>query len=101
MKDMTDQPQVIYQQQPQVVYQVQPQQQPPPQIVYVQTPPPTGVYQPTAPQAQQPQTIVVNNMVHQDVNHGCHAILCCCTGGLWLPVWVLACLDIACQRPCG
>ncbi len=116
-----NQPQGVYQQQPytqevvavnQVVYTNPPQQQviytnPQPQVIYQQQPSPQVVY--VQPQAQpqqtqsQPSTVIVNNVVQSDttVNHGCHALLFCCTGGLWLPVWVIACLGLGCERPCG
>jgi len=75
--------QVIYQQQPQVVYVPQPQ--------------------PQQTQSHQPTTVVVNNVNQGDntVNHASHALLCCCTGGLWLPFWVMGCLNLGCQKPCG
>ncbi len=120
------QPQGIYQQQQQpyvqevmpinqIVYSNPPQQQqviytnpPQQQVIYQQQPPQTQVVyvpqaQPQQTQSQQPVTVVNNTVVQADttVNHGCHALLCCCSGGLWFPIWVMACVGLGCERPCG
>ncbi|PRP84047.1 hypothetical protein PROFUN_08509 [Planoprotostelium fungivorum] len=50
-------------------------------------------------QQQAGPTVVV---VQKDtVNHCCHFLLFIITGGLWLPIWIIACAGVGCARPCG
>eukprot|EP01004_Peranema_trichophorum_P009879 NODE_8630_length_660_cov_54.372439_g8005_i0.p1 GENE.NODE_8630_length_660_cov_54.372439_g8005_i0~~NODE_8630_length_660_cov_54.372439_g8005_i0.p1 ORF type:complete len:112 (+),score=23.44 NODE_8630_length_660_cov_54.372439_g8005_i0:57-392(+) len=75
-------------------------QQPPPQ--YYQQPPPQYYQQPPQQQSVQvSQNTVVQVGASHEVNHCCHFILFLLTGGVWLPIWILACLGVCCARPCG
>ncbi|CAF5168238.1 unnamed protein product, partial [Rotaria magnacalcarata] len=73
----------------------------PPPTGYVQPPPPPGYAQPvyTQPYQSNNQPVIILHNENNDVQHGCHFILCFLTGGLWAPCWAAACLRLGCERP--
>ncbi|CAF4303911.1 unnamed protein product [Rotaria sordida] len=54
----------------------------------------------TQPYPSYNQPVVIVHHHNEDVQHGCHFLLCLLTGGLWAPCWVGACLGLCCERPC-
>ncbi|PRP81984.1 hypothetical protein PROFUN_10478 [Planoprotostelium fungivorum] len=50
-------------------------------------------------QTAAPTVVVVQK--DESVNHCCHFLLFWITGGLWLPIWIMACAGVGCARPCG
>ena len=82
--------------------------------MYAGAPPPQQPIYIMAPPQAAPAPIIINNSTAASASatatttararptpdHVCHCLLCCFSGGLWLPIWIAACFHLGCEKPC-